>query len=73
MKRKYGEEGNELYSSKERWKLAKVRTNSTDVLVNAEQITDPPDRDLILCVTCEGWWHEERTSYERPVRICDLC
>lgn len=38
-----------------------------------EKYTDPPTEEWIKCMACEEWWHEQCTSYERGVFVCDNC
>lgn len=38
-----------------------------------EKYTYPPTEEWIKCMACEEWWHEQCTSYERGVFVCDNC
>lgn len=38
-----------------------------------EKYEDPPAEEWIQCFKCEEWWHEQCTSYETGVFLCDSC
>lgn len=39
----------------------------------SEPYYEPPVEDWIQCENCKKWWHEECTSYEGGVFVCELC
>ena len=49
------------------------QTEEYSCLVCGTEYTDPPTEDWIQCSTCDGWAHEDCTSYEGGFYRCDNC
>lgn len=55
--------------------IKKIESKENDYLcaLCGERYVDPPTEDWIQCSLCNSWWHEQCTSYENGIFICDIC
>ncbi|XP_030765507.1 uncharacterized protein LOC115889596 [Sitophilus oryzae] len=52
----------------------KKKTNDIFCPGCQESYIEPPTEDWIQCNTCESWWHESCTAYEKDgTYTCDIC